>query len=124
MEYALGKVKIADEVVATIAGLAATEISGIAAMSSGIAGGIAEKLGRKNLSKGVKVEVGAKEAAIDIFVIVNFGVKIPDVASKVQENVEKAVEAYTGLKVVEVNIHVQGVSFKSDEASVEETRVK
>ena len=123
-EYALGKVKIADEVVATIAGLAATEISGVAAMSGGIAGGIAEKLGRKNLSKGVKVEVGEKEAAIDLFIIVNFGVKIPDVASKIQENVEKAVQSYTGLKVVEVNIHVQGVYIKSEESSEEEARVK
>ena len=123
-EYTLGKVKIADEVVATIAGLAATEISGIAAMSGGIVGGLAEKLGRKNLSKGVKVEVGEKEAAIDLFVIVNFGVKIPDVASKVQESVEKAVQLYTGLKVVEVNIHVQGVYFKSEEGSEEEARVK
>jgi len=124
MEYTLGKVKIADEVVATIAGLAATEISGVAAMSGGIAGGIAEKLGRKNLSKGVKVEVGDKEAAIDLFVIVDFGVKIPDVASKIQENVEKAVESHTGLKVVEVNVHVQGVYFKSEEGSGDEARVK
>ena len=123
-EYTLGKVKIADEVVATIAGLAATEISGVAAMSGGIAGGIAERLGRKNLSKGVKVEVGEKEAAIDLFIIVNFGVKIPDVASEIQENVEKAVQLYTGLKVVEVNIHVQGVYFKSEEGSEEEARVK
>lgn len=124
IEYKLGKVKIADEVVATIAGLSATEISGVAAMSGGVVGGIAEKLGRKNLSKGVKVEVGEREAAIDLFIIVDFGARIPDVAVKIQENVEKAVEAYTGLKVVEVNIHVQGVYFKADESSDEEPRVK
>ncbi|MBS3970242.1 MAG: Asp23/Gls24 family envelope stress response protein [Clostridia bacterium] len=123
-EYTLGKVKIADEVVATIAGLAATEIPGVAAMSGGVVGGIAEKLGRKNLSKGVKVEVGEKEAAIDLFIIVNFGARIPDVALKIQENVEKAVQSYTGLKVVEVNIHVQGVYFKSEEGPEEEPRVK
>ncbi len=123
-EYKLGKVKIADEVVATIAGLAATEISGVAAMSGGVVGGIAEKLGRKNLSKGVKVEVGEKEAAVDLFIIVDFGARIPDVAVKIQENVEKAIESYTGLKVVEVNIHVQGVSFKAEESSEEEPRVK
>ena len=123
-EYTLGKVKIADEVVATIAGLAATEISGVAAMSGGIVGGLAEKLGKKNLAKGVKVEVGEKEAAIDLFIIVNFGAKIPDVAAEIQGNVEKAVQSYTGLKVVEVNIHVQGVYFKSEEGSEEEARVK
>jgi len=123
-EYTLGKVRIADEVVATIAGLAATEISGVAAMSGGIVGGIAERLGRKNLSKGVKVEVGEKEAAIDLFIIVSFGARIPDVALKIQENVEKAIQSYTGLKVVEVNIHVQGVYFKAEENSEEEPRVK
>jgi uncharacterized alkaline shock family protein YloU len=123
-DYKLGKVKIVNEVVATIAGLAATEISGVAAMSAGIVGGIAEKLGRKNLSKGVKVEVGEKETAIDLYIIVNFGVKIPDVALKIQVNVEKAVQTYTGLKVVEVNIHVQGVYFKPEEAEEEEARVK
>ncbi|KUO50557.1 MAG: alkaline-shock protein [Desulfitibacter sp. BRH_c19] len=123
-EYRIGKVKIADEVVATIAGLAATEISGVAAMSGGVVGGIAEKLGRKNLSKGVKVEVGEKEAAVDLFIIVDFGARIPDVAVKIQENVEKAIETYTGLKVIEVNIHVQGVSFKVDEGTEGEPRVK
>ncbi len=123
-EMTLGKVKIADEVVATIAGLAATEISGVAAMSGGIVGGIAEKLGRKNLSKGVKVEVGEKEAAIDLYIIVDFGARIPDVALKIQENVEKAIVDYTGLKVVEVNIHVQGVNFKTEEPVKEEPRVK
>jgi uncharacterized alkaline shock family protein YloU len=123
-DVSLGKVKIADEVVATIAGLAATEIPGVAAMSGGIVGGIAERLGRKNLSKGVKVEVGEKETAIDLFIIVDFGARIPDVALRIQENVDKAVSEYTGLKVVEVNIHVQGVYFKNDETHEEEPRVK
>ena len=123
-EYTLGKVKIADEVVATIAGLAAIEIQGVASMSGGIVGGIAEKLGKKNLSKGVKVEVGEKEAAIDIFIIVNFGVRIPDVALKIQVSVEKAIQTYTGLNVVEVNVHVQGVYFKPEENPEKEARVE
>lgn len=119
-----GAVRIADDVVAIIAGLAATEVEGVAGMSGGIAGGIAEILGRKNLSKGVKVEVGETEAAIDIFVIVDFGVRIPDVALKIQENVKKAVESMTGLKAIEINVHVQGVAFPNTEIREEETRVK
>ena len=106
-----GSIKIADDVVGVIAGLAATEVEGVAGMSGGIVGGIAEKLGHKNFSKGVKVEVGEKEAAVDLYIIVNYGVRIPEVAWKVQENVKKAIENMTGLSVVEVNIHVQGVNF-------------
>jgi len=107
----LGAVRIADEVVSIIAGLAATEVDGVASMSGGIAGGIAEALGRKNLSKGVKVEVGEEEAAVDLYLIVRYGSRIPDVAWAVQENVKKSIENMTGLKVVRVNVHVQGVSF-------------
>mgnify|MGYP000279547887 CR=1 FL=1 len=107
-----GSVKIADEVVSVIAGLAATEVSGVAGMSGGIAGGISEILGRKNLSKGVKVQIGEKDAVIDIYLIVNYGVRIPEVAWKVQENVKKAVENMTGLNVTEVNIHIQGINFE------------
>ncbi|HHW02661.1 MAG TPA: Asp23/Gls24 family envelope stress response protein [Thermoanaerobacterales bacterium] len=118
-----GSIKIADEVVGIIAGLAATEVEGVAGMSGGIVGGIAEILGRKNLSKGVKVEVGEKEAAVDLYIIVNYGVRIPEVAWKVQENVKKAIENMTGLSVVEVNIHVQGVNF-GQPAKEEESRVK
>ncbi|HHV17466.1 MAG TPA: Asp23/Gls24 family envelope stress response protein [Thermoanaerobacterales bacterium] len=106
-----GSIKIADDVVGVIAGLAATEVEGVAGMSGGIVGGIAEILGHKNLSKGVKVEVGEKEAAVDLYMIVNYGVRIPEVAWNVQENVKKAIENMTGLSVVEVNIHIQGVSF-------------
>lgn len=119
-----GTVRIADEVVAIVAGLAATEVAGVAGMSGGIAGGIAEMLGRKNLSKGVKVEVGEKEAAVDIFVIVEFGVRIPDVSLKIQQEVKQAIEGMTGLKVVEVNIHVQGVEFPQAEKPEEDQRVR
>lgn len=114
-----GKITFADEVVSIIAGLAATEIDGVAAMSGGIAGGIAEKLGRKNLSKGVKVEVGEKEAAIDLFIIVEYGVRIPEISWSIQENVKKAVENMTGLTVLEVNIHIQGVNFEKEVKTVE-----
>ena len=117
----LGAIKIADEVVSIIAGLAATEIDGIAGMSGGLVGGIAEMLGRKNFSKGVKVEVGEREAAVDLFIIVKYGARIPDVALAAQENIKKAIETMTS--VVEVNVHVQGVSFPEEEDKEDETRV-
>ncbi len=80
-------------------------------MSGGFAGGISEVLsGKKNLSKGIKVETGEKETKIDVNIIVEYGVRIPDVAFEIQNKVKKAVESMTGLKVVEVNVHIQGVS--------------
>lgn len=116
----LGSVRIADEVVSIIAGLAATEVTGIAGMSGGVVGGIAEILGRKNFAKGVKVEVGEREAAVDLYIIVKYGVRIPDVALSAQENVKRAIETMTGLSVVEVNVHVQGVGFPEEEPEEEE----
>ena len=123
-DSSLGAIRIADEVVSIIAGLAATEVGGIAGMSGGIAGGIAEMLGRKNFAKGVKVEVGEKEAAVDLYIIVKYGVRIPDIALAVQENVKQAIETMTGLSVVEVNVHVQGVGFPEENAKADEVRVR
>jgi uncharacterized alkaline shock family protein YloU len=117
----LGTVKIADEVVSIIAGLAATEVEGVASMSGGIAGGLSEVLGRKSFSKGVKVEVNTEEAKIDIFIMVKYGERIPDVAWDIQENVKKAIETMTGLTVSSVNIHVQGVQFPKKENEEAET---
>ncbi len=111
----IGAIKITDEVVAIIAGIAAMEVQGVSSMSGGIAGGIAEALGRKNLAKGVKVEVGEKEAAIDLYIIVDYGYRIPEVAWSIQEKVKQAVEEMTGLEVIEVNIHVQGVNIERDQ---------
>ena len=119
----VGMIRIADEVVGIIAGMAATEVPGVAGMSAGLLGGIAEMLGKKNLSKGVKVEVGEREAAVDLYIIVEYGVRIPDVALRVQENVKRAIETMTGLNVVEVNIHVQGVGF-SQQDQEEDIRVR
>ena len=115
----LGEVRIAEEVVSIIAGLAATEIEGVASMSGGIGGGIAEVLGRRNLSKGIKVDVGTEEAKIDIFIIVDYGARIPDVAWDIQEGVKKTVENMTGLRVTQVNVHVQGVQFPQKEEEEE-----
>jgi len=107
----LGAIRIADDVVSIIAGLAASEVSGVVSMSSGVVGGIAEKLGRKSLSKGVKVEVGEKEAAVDLFIVVEYGSSIPEVAARIQDAVKSAIEKMTGVAVVEVNVNVQGVAF-------------
>ena len=91
-------------------------------MSGGFAGGISEVLsGKKNLSKGIKVETGEKETKIDVNIIVEYGVRIPDVAFEIQNKVKKAVESMTGLKVVEVNVHIQGVS--TENMGVEGTKI-
>ena len=104
-------VKISDDVVAVIAGVAVSEVPGVAGMSGGFAGGITEVLsGKKNMAKGIKVEVGEKETNIDVNIIVEYGTRIPDVAFEIQNRVKKAVETMTGLKVVAVNVHVQGVT--------------
>ncbi|PRR78797.1 Alkaline shock protein 23 [Clostridium liquoris] len=121
-EMDMGVVKISDEVVGVIAGLATTEIKGIVGMSAGPVGGITQILtGKKNLSKGVKVTVGENSATIDLHVGMEYGVRIPDVAVKVQDNVKKAVESMTGLTVSAVNIHVQNVLIpKSEDNNIEE----
>lgn len=115
-----GEVKIVDDVVATIAGLAAIEVEGVAGMSGGFVGGIVEMLGKKSLSKGVKTEIKDKIAIIDLYIIVEYGTKIPDVAWEIQESVKKTVETMTGIEVNEVNIHVQGVNFPSENVEQEE----
>ena len=110
-------IQIADDVVAVIAGVAVSEVPGVAGMSGGFAGGITEVLsGKKNLAKGIKVDVGEKETKIDVNIIVEYGSRIPDVAFEIQNRVKKAVESMTGLKVIEVNVHVQGVSTVNETA--------
>lgn len=105
----IGEVQIANEVVAIIAGLAATEVDGIAGMVGGIKGELVELLGKKNLSKGVIVEVGEEAISLELSVIVDFGASIPEVCKNVQEKVKAAVETMTGLIVDEVNVRVAGV---------------
>ena len=116
-------IRIADDVVAVIAGIAASDVPGVAGMSGGLVGGISEILGRKNLSKGVKVQVGEKDTSIDINIIVEYGARIPDVSWEIQNRVKKAVETMTGLNVTGVNIYVQGVNIEKDfkKEEVEET---
>ena len=109
-------IQISDDVVSIIAGKAVSEAPGVYAMAGGFAGGISEVLsGKKNLSKGIKVEVGEKETRIDVNIIVEYGTRIPDVAFDIQNRVKSAVEGMTGLKVIAVNVHVQGVNTASNE---------
>ena len=116
-------IKIADDVVAVIAGVAVSEVPGVAGMSGGFAGGISEVLsGKKNLAKGIKVEIMEKEAKIDVNIIVEYGTRIPDVAFAMQNRVKKAVENMTGLKVTEVNVHVQGVNTEISQEETEEDK--
>lgn len=116
----MGNIQIAPEVIEIIAGLATVEVEGVAGMSGGFASGVAELLGRKNLSKGVKVEVGQKEAAIDVSIIIEYGHRIPSVASDIQRNVKQAIESMTGLDVIEVNVHIHGVHFKTADRATDD----
>jgi uncharacterized alkaline shock family protein YloU len=123
----MGMIQIAPEVIEVIAGLATVEIEGVAGMSGGISSGIAELLGRKNLSKGVKVDVGHREAAVDVSIIVQYGRRIPEISAEIQRNVKRSIEMMTGLNVVEVNVHIHDVHFKSADKPEEDdshTRVR
>lgn len=112
-------IEISNDVIAVIAGVAVSEVQGVASMSGGFAGGITEVLsGKKNLAKGIKVEKAENTAKIDVNIVVEYGSRIPDVAFEIQNRVKKAVESMTGFKVEEVNVHVQGVNtniIKSEE---------
>ena len=119
-------IKIASDVIAVISGVAVSEVKGVFAMAGGFTGGITEVLkGKKNLAKGIKVETENNKAKIDVNIIVEYGARIPDVAFEIQNKVKKSVEEMTGLKVEEVNVHVQGVNTqKLTEDEVEENIVE
>ena len=111
-------IEISNDVVAVIAGVAVSDVPGVAGMAGGFAGGISEVFsGKKNLAKGIKVDVDNSEAKIDVNIIVEYGARIPDVAFDIQKRVKKAVEEMTGLKVEEVNVHVQGVDTENQNSS-------
>ncbi len=110
-----GRIIFADEVVATIAALAVSDVEGVSAMSGGMVEGITEMLGKKNITKGVKVEVGQEETAIDVSVSIKYGFKIKEVCENIQKAVKSAIETMTGLRVVEINVFVQGVVFEPAE---------
>ncbi len=110
------KITYANEVVAIIAGLAANEVEGIAGMCS-VGGNILNK--NRNVTKGVKVEIGTEEAAVDLYVIVEYGTPIQRASMDAQENVRKAIESMTGLHVVRVDVHVLGVSFEKENKALQ-----
>lgn len=112
-------IKIADDVVAVIAGKAASEVPGVFGMAGGFAGGITEVFGKKNFTKGIKVDVQEQAVKIDVNIIVEYGARIPDIAFEIQNRVKKAVENMTGLNVLEVNVHVQGVNIDMQEKRTE-----
>ena len=104
-------IQISSDVVAVIAGVAVSEVQGVAGMAGGFAGGISEVFsGKKNLAKGIKADINDGKAKLDVNIIVEYGSRIPDVAFEIQNRVKKAVENMTGLNVEEVNVHVQGVN--------------
>ena len=110
----VGDVLIADEVVANIAGLAATEVEGVSSMAGNITNEIVSRLGMKNLSKGIVVEVLDEEVKVDVAINIAYGFSIPEVSSKVQDKVKNAIENMTGLNVAVVNVRIASVDMESD----------
>lgn len=111
----LGIMKIAEEVLAMVAGIAVLEVEGVAAMSGGLAGGIAEMLGRKNLSKGIKLEESGQDLRIEINIVVEFAVNIPRLTEEVQQQVRDRVEKITGARVAAVNVNIESVHLSEAE---------
>lgn len=118
-------IEISSDVVAVIAGMAASEVAGVAEMAGGFAGGISEVLsGKKNMAKGIKVDIQGKEVKIDVNIIVEYGARIPDVAFEIQKRIKKSVESMTGLSANEVNVHVQGVMTVQEKAEENKKEIK
>jgi len=109
-----GTVRIADDVVAVIAAIAASETEGVASMSGGIVEGFARRVSGKNVHRGVHVKVGDIEAAINLHVILHYGVKMDRVCKELQNRVKDTVEMMTGLRIVEVNVKVEGIELKEE----------
>ncbi len=111
-EDKLGEVNIADEVVTIIAGLAATEVEGVASMAGNITNELVSRLGKKNLAKGVKVDVIDNSVTVDVALNIKYGYAIPDISAKVQEKIKTAIETMTGLEVNAVNVRIVSVDMK------------
>ena len=119
-----GSVRISNDVVAIIAGVAATEVNGVIGMSGGLTGGFSEMFGMKNLSKGIKVELRDNDAVVDVFIIVEYGLNLSEIGKKVQQNVKSSVETMTELNVVEVNVNIHGVNIPKEKNVEEDSKVK
>lgn len=114
-ETGLGKVEISPEVLEVIASLAASEVAGVASMRGSFATGVAERMGRKNYGKGVRVDLGEEGITIDVQLHMIFGVSIPEVAQQVQENIAQTLRTMTALEVKAINVHVVGIDFETPE---------
>ncbi|MGG5255110.1 Asp23/Gls24 family envelope stress response protein [Neobacillus sp. SM06] len=114
-----GKVEIAPEVIEVIAGIAASEVEGVAGMRGNFATGVVERLGKKNHGKGVKVDISETGIKVEVYCVVKFGVSIPTVAQKIQDNIRQTLLNMTALEPEEVNIHVVGVQFESQKQEQE-----
>ena len=110
----IGEVRVADEVIAIIAGLAATEVDGVASMAGNITNELVSRLGMKNLSKGVKVNVAEASVEVNLNLNIKYGYEIPEVSNKVQDKVKSAIETMTGLDVSAVNVRIAGVNIDAD----------
>lgn len=116
-EETIGNIKISVEVVSTIAGIAASEIQGVSCMYTSFVDGVAQRLGAKrNNTKGVRVDMSSSSVNIDLYIVVDYGIKIPELAWEIQENVKNSVETMTGLKVSKINIHIEGINFDTDKS--------
>jgi len=115
----LGKVEIAPEVIEVIAGIAASEVEGVAQMRGNFASGVVEKLGKKLHNKGVKVELADEGIKVDVYCVMNFGVSIPQVAQQIQDNIRQTLINMTALVAEEINIHVVGVQFENAKQDTE-----
>lgn len=113
------KIKISEDVVATIAGIAATEVECLASMSGGFVDGIAGMLGKKSLSKGIKVDIKENDVAIELSLTMQYGCKIHEVAGSIQEKVRNSVQDMTGMNVTAVNVNVVGISLEKETKSIE-----
>ena len=112
---AIGEVKIADEVVATIAAIAATEVAGVDSVAGNMTNEMLGKLGMKNLSRGVKVSVEEGHVSVDLTLVMKYGYSIPQVTAKVQDKVKETIDNMTGLSVLDVNIKIAGVALEEEE---------
>jgi uncharacterized alkaline shock family protein YloU len=112
-DNSLGKVEIAPEVIEVIAGIAASEVDGVSQMRGGFASGVVERLGKKNHGKGVRVELADDGIKVDVYCSMKFGLSIPNVAQKIQDNIREALLNMTALEAAEVNIHVVGIQFEN-----------
>lgn len=115
-----GTVAFTNEVIATLAGLAAANVAGVAEMSGTFADGLTEFLGRKKLTKGIQVDLGKEEIAVKVTIIAEYGKSIPQIARSVQEQVKQAIEAMAGIHVTGVDVHVQGIQVEAVKADVKE----